>query len=153
MKQQTQLLIIDPQNDFCDLPPALCPPGEAPALPVAGAHADLQRLAAFIAAPQKHRAHAARSLVVYHMLEHRRRPRQADDAVAQERPVGLGGQAKQREALALEALTRPPREARLGLGPLLLELGVQGGAEARRVVLEQRALGRAARAARERRRC
>jgi nicotinamidase-related amidase len=44
----THLLIIDPQNDFCDLPPALCPPGEAPALPVAGAHADLQRLAAFI---------------------------------------------------------------------------------------------------------
>jgi nicotinamidase/pyrazinamidase len=50
----THLLIIDPQNDFCDLPPALCPPGEAPALPVAGAHADLQRLAAFIdaAAPR-----------------------------------------------------------------------------------------------------
>jgi len=50
----TQLLLIDPQNDFCDLPPALCPPGEAPALPVAGAHADLQRLAAFIdaAAPR-----------------------------------------------------------------------------------------------------
>ncbi|MFT3818986.1 MAG: isochorismatase family protein [Rubrivivax sp.] len=44
----TQLLIIDPQNDFCDLPPARCPPGEAPALPVAGAHADLQRLARFI---------------------------------------------------------------------------------------------------------
>ncbi|MFO1330271.1 MAG: cysteine hydrolase [Rubrivivax sp.] len=43
-----QLLIIDPQNDFCDLPPALCPPGEAPALPVAGALADLQRLARFI---------------------------------------------------------------------------------------------------------
>jgi nicotinamidase-related amidase len=44
----TQLLIIDPQNDFCDLPPERCPPGEAPALPVAGAHADLQRLARFI---------------------------------------------------------------------------------------------------------
>ena len=44
----TQLLIIDPQNDFCDLPPGRCPPGEAPALPVAGADADLQRLARFI---------------------------------------------------------------------------------------------------------
>jgi nicotinamidase-related amidase len=44
----THLLLIDPQNDFCDLPPALCPPGEAPALPVAGAHADLQRVAALI---------------------------------------------------------------------------------------------------------
>ena len=43
-----QLLSLDPQNDFCDLPPARCPPGSAPALPVAGAHADLQRLASFI---------------------------------------------------------------------------------------------------------
>lgn len=42
------LLIVDPQNDFCDLPAALCPAGEKPALPVAGAHADMQRLAAFI---------------------------------------------------------------------------------------------------------
>lgn len=37
-----KLLVIDPQNDFCDIPGA--------ALPVAGAGADLQRLAAFIAA-------------------------------------------------------------------------------------------------------
>lgn len=48
------LLIVDPQNDFCDLPaawrpvdPALDRP-MAPALPVAGAHADLQRLAGLI---------------------------------------------------------------------------------------------------------
>jgi nicotinamidase/pyrazinamidase len=33
-----KLLIIDPQNDFCDIPNA--------ALPVAGAKSDLQRLAA-----------------------------------------------------------------------------------------------------------
>ena len=39
--------------------------------------ASRQRLAAFQAAPLKHRAHAARSLVVFHMLEHRSRPRQA----------------------------------------------------------------------------
>jgi nicotinamidase-related amidase len=44
----THLLLIDPQNDFCDLPPSSCPPGEAPALPVPGAHADLQRVAALI---------------------------------------------------------------------------------------------------------
>ena len=40
MTHHTHLLIIDPQNDFCDLPGA--------ALPVAGADADMQRLAAFI---------------------------------------------------------------------------------------------------------
>ncbi|MEX8194072.1 cysteine hydrolase [Comamonas guangdongensis] len=56
----TQLLIIDPQNDFCDLPrdwlpgsPSAQPP-IAPALPVAGAHADMQRLAGWIEA-QGHR--------------------------------------------------------------------------------------------------
>jgi len=54
MTASTQLLIIDPQNDFCDLPEAWCPTDPVsgaratPALPVAGAHADLQRLAAFI---------------------------------------------------------------------------------------------------------
>ena len=51
MKRKIQLLIIDPQNDFCDLPESHRPvdplTGQrvAPALPVAGAHADLQRLA------------------------------------------------------------------------------------------------------------
>jgi len=35
-----KLLIIDPQNDFCDIPGA--------ALPVSGSNADLQRLAAFM---------------------------------------------------------------------------------------------------------
>ncbi|HET7866761.1 MAG TPA: cysteine hydrolase, partial [Burkholderiaceae bacterium] len=40
MTRKVQLLLIDPQNDFCDLPPARCPadPGTgqrlAPALPV-----------------------------------------------------------------------------------------------------------------------
>jgi len=54
MKRTIQLLVIDPQNDFCDLPEAYRPadpaaPGQvAPALPVAGAHADMQRLARFI---------------------------------------------------------------------------------------------------------
>lgn len=54
MKRNIQLLLIDPQNDFCDLPadwqetdPAT---GAAlqPALPVAGAHADMLRLAGLI---------------------------------------------------------------------------------------------------------
>jgi nicotinamidase/pyrazinamidase len=42
---RTQLLIIDPQNDFCDLPAA---PDATPALPVTGADADMQRTAALI---------------------------------------------------------------------------------------------------------
>ena len=56
MKRATTLLIIDPQNDFCDLPDLYRPLDPltgarvAPALAVAGAHADMQRLAAFISA-------------------------------------------------------------------------------------------------------
>lgn len=50
MARNIQLLVIDPQNDFCDLPEAYRPAGSAPSLPVAGAHADMQRLAAFIRA-------------------------------------------------------------------------------------------------------
>ena len=50
--QRRHLLIIDPQNDFCDLPESDCPVASGiairPALPVAGAHADMQRLAALI---------------------------------------------------------------------------------------------------------
>jgi nicotinamidase-related amidase len=53
MKRDFYLLVIDPQNDFCDLPADYCPQlpnGEraAPALPVAGAHADMQRVANLI---------------------------------------------------------------------------------------------------------
>jgi nicotinamidase/pyrazinamidase len=54
MKRKLQLLIIDPQNDFCDLPPDYVPVNpatgqrHAPALPVPGAHQDMLRLAALI---------------------------------------------------------------------------------------------------------
>jgi nicotinamidase/pyrazinamidase len=54
MKRDLQLLIIDPQNDFCDLPAAYLPAdplGEgklAAALPVPGAHADMLRVADLI---------------------------------------------------------------------------------------------------------
>jgi len=49
----TQLLVIDPQNDFCDLPEAWYPQHPLggtlrPTLPVAGAHADMQHLARWI---------------------------------------------------------------------------------------------------------
>ena len=56
MTSLTHLLVIDPQNDFCDLPPAhlahnpLTGHAHAPALPVPGAHADMQRLAGLIRA-------------------------------------------------------------------------------------------------------
>ena len=46
------LLLIDAQNDFCDHPAAACPPGQAPALPVPGADADAQRVAALITQAQ-----------------------------------------------------------------------------------------------------
>ncbi|RYF08458.1 MAG: cysteine hydrolase [Comamonadaceae bacterium] len=54
MSRTVHLLAIDPQNDFCDLPVSWHPgPGAAddrvaPSLPVAGAHADMQRLARFM---------------------------------------------------------------------------------------------------------
>jgi len=60
MTRTVHLLAIDPQNDFCDLPTAWQPTSAltgariTPSLPVAGAHADMQRLACFI------QAHAAR---------------------------------------------------------------------------------------------
>jgi nicotinamidase/pyrazinamidase len=56
MNNVAQLLIIDPQNDFCDVPASYRPVDPlngavvAPALPVAGAHADMQRTAALIRA-------------------------------------------------------------------------------------------------------
>lgn len=41
MKRNLHLLIIDPQNDFCDLPAGYLPADQTlPALPVTGAHAD-----------------------------------------------------------------------------------------------------------------
>jgi nicotinamidase-related amidase len=54
MSRSIQLLVIDPQNDFCDLPAhwhghdPLADAAIAPSLPVAGAHADLQRLAGWL---------------------------------------------------------------------------------------------------------
>jgi nicotinamidase-related amidase len=53
MKHNLHLLIIDPQNDFCDLPPSHRPVQAdgslaSPALPVSGAHADMLRVAELI---------------------------------------------------------------------------------------------------------
>jgi nicotinamidase/pyrazinamidase len=53
MRRKLHLLVIDPQNDFCDVPGSYRPAhplggSEAPALPVAGAHADMLRIAGLI---------------------------------------------------------------------------------------------------------
>ncbi len=54
MKRKLHLLVIDPQNDFCDLPETWLPADPLagaslrPALPVAGAHADMLRVAELI---------------------------------------------------------------------------------------------------------
>ena len=48
MKRPLHLLVIDPQNDFCDLPAGSLPAGHAPALPVPGAHQDMLRVAQLI---------------------------------------------------------------------------------------------------------
>jgi nicotinamidase/pyrazinamidase len=54
MKRQLHLLLIDPQNDFCDLPQGYLPAHPisgmacAPALPVPGAHQDMLRVASLI---------------------------------------------------------------------------------------------------------
>lgn len=51
MKANLHVLVIDPQNDFCDLPKEYCSAdprtgaGVTPSLAVSGAHADMQRLA------------------------------------------------------------------------------------------------------------
>ncbi|CAM4085719.1 Isochorismatase-like domain-containing protein [Bordetella muralis] len=52
MSQQIHLLIIDPQNDFCDLPADARPQvrgiAASPALPVSGGDRDMKRLADFV---------------------------------------------------------------------------------------------------------
>lgn len=54
MRHNLHLLVIDPQNDFCDLPVNYLPPDPlagaliAPALPVPGAHADMLKVAELV---------------------------------------------------------------------------------------------------------
>ncbi len=57
MSHLRQLLLIDPQNDFCDLPASACPSQLRPSLPVPGAHADMQRVAAWLRAQASHIDH------------------------------------------------------------------------------------------------
>jgi nicotinamidase/pyrazinamidase len=74
MKPLVHLLIIDPQNDFCDLPASYLPlnaatgQGLQSALPVPGAHADMQRLAGFISAAAPHLNQITVTLDSHHRL-------------------------------------------------------------------------------------
>jgi nicotinamidase-related amidase len=75
MKRTIQLLLIDPQNDFCDLPPAWRPADATtgasvqPALPVTGAHDDMLRLAGLIRAGAAGISGIAVTLDSHHRLD------------------------------------------------------------------------------------
>lgn len=75
MKRNLHLLVIDPQNDFCDLPSAYLPPDPlggapyAPALPVAGAHADMLRVADLISRGSKGLSAISITLDSHHRLD------------------------------------------------------------------------------------
>jgi len=71
---RTHLLLIDPQNDFCDLPQELCPVGSAgaravPALPVPGAHRDMERIAAWLGQNLSHVDAVTVTLDHHHRLD------------------------------------------------------------------------------------
>lgn len=77
MKRNIHLLIIDPQNDFCDLPNEYqsrevgangTVEDVAPALPVSGAHADMQRLGELIAKGAKGLSDISVTLDSHHFL-------------------------------------------------------------------------------------
>jgi nicotinamidase-related amidase len=75
MKPAAHLLIIDPQNDFCDVPAHYRPVDPltgipaAPALPVAGAHSDMLRTAQFISAAGSWLADITITLDSHHQLD------------------------------------------------------------------------------------
>ncbi|MGH8809956.1 MAG: cysteine hydrolase [Noviherbaspirillum sp.] len=75
MKRDIHLLVIDPQNDFCDLPADYLPADPvhggayAPALPVAGAHADMLRLAELINRGSKGLSGISVTLDSHHRLD------------------------------------------------------------------------------------
>ena len=79
MKRQLHLLIIDPQNDFCDLPATYLPPHLSPnlshsgtitpALPVPGAHQDMQRIAQLIQQGQQGLSGISITLDTHHILD------------------------------------------------------------------------------------
>lgn len=76
MKRNLHLLVIDPQNDFCDLPDEYRPADPmaascqlAPQLPVTGGHADMLRLAELINRGVKGLADISVTLDSHHRLD------------------------------------------------------------------------------------
>ncbi|MEO7497528.1 MAG: cysteine hydrolase, partial [Massilia sp.] len=69
MNQAFHMLIIDPQNDFCDVPAARLAPGQTPALPVTGAHADMLRIAGLIERAQGGISGISVTLDTHHRLD------------------------------------------------------------------------------------
>lgn len=75
MTSNVHLLIIDPQNDFCDLPASYLPQNPLntdqrlqPQLPVPGAHADMHRLAQFIRRAKENIKHITITLDSHHYV-------------------------------------------------------------------------------------
>ena len=75
MKRKLHLLIIDPQNDFCDLPATYLPQHLAqsgtiaPALPVPGAHQDMLRIAQLIQQGRQGLTGISITLDTHHILD------------------------------------------------------------------------------------
>lgn len=75
MTASIQLLIIDPQNDFCDLPATWQPADPvggvrvAPSLPVKGAHADMLRVADIVRAGQETLSAITVTLDTHHRVD------------------------------------------------------------------------------------
>jgi glyoxylase-like metal-dependent hydrolase (beta-lactamase superfamily II) len=80
--------------------------------------ASRQRLDAFAAAPLKHRQHAARALVVYHLLEHRARPRAALQAWIVATPIFRQALQCEHDLLLAEVLAQATLERLLAGGVL-----------------------------------
>ena len=105
------------------LQPRLVLPGHGqPFTDVAGAlRASRLRLAAFAAAPIKHRQHAARALVGYHMLEHRARPRAALEAWIVATPIFRQALQCEHDANLALALARETVDRLLADGVLVAD--------------------------------
>jgi nicotinamidase/pyrazinamidase len=145
MTPNIHLLIIDPQNDFCDLPEAWRPPDPAsgarlePALPVTGAHADMLRLAELIERVSRRLTGISVTLDSHHRFDiaHPTFWQAADgSAVAPFTPITAGqvraGEYRPRDAAALpRALAYLDELQRLGrytlmVWPVHCEIGSWG---------------------------